>query len=76
MFLVILRPQFCSMSSEKNNIADREILARTEFWLIFRNSLPHKFKLLANIETTYFKIAVLVTRILAWEFKNSQMIEK
>ena len=37
---------------------DSEMFARTSFSLIFANSLPLEFKVLANIAQTYFNIAI------------------
>ena len=45
--------------------ADSEMFVRTLFSLIFANSSPHEFKVLANIVKTNLKIAILVNRILA-----------
>ena len=58
------------------NTVDLEMFARTQFSLIFANSLPREFKVLANIANTEFGIAILVILIVAREFKKSQIIRK
>ena len=52
------------------------MFARTLFSLIFANSGPREFKILANIENTYFQMVILVNLVLAREFKNTQIFRK
>ena len=59
------KPMIISVFSEYT--VDSEIFARTEFLLIFANSLHRLFKVLANIENTLFWIAIQIIQIVACE---------
>ena len=52
---------------------DSEMFARTLFSLIFANSLPREFKVVAYIARTYFYIAI---KIIKYSLANSKTCEK
>ena len=58
------------INSRKSTV-DSEIFPGTLFSLIFANSSPREFKVLADIVNNNLYLAILVSRILAREFKNS-----